>query len=108
MPIPTKLFDVQNGNDAALDVTYPRATLIAYKDNASKDAIINTIADANGYQVNIPNGSGGTIPNPQSRQNFFNDWLKKFLKDCYRDGKVKLAAASASSTASAAADAELP
>lgn len=110
MPIPTKSFDVQNGNGAVLDVTYPRGTFIAYKDNASKNAIEDAFATMRGYQATIPDPANpsNTIPNPQSKQQFFQKSVEQFIRDTYKASKVSAAANTASSTAATAADAELP
>jgi hypothetical protein len=116
MPIPTKLFDVQNGNGAVLDVTYPRATLIAFKDNASKDAVIDAFAAMGGYQDTVPNpaydpavpGSTPTIPNPQSKQQFYTKRVTQFIRDTYKSYKISVAEKAAKATAETAAEAELP
>lgn len=110
MPIPTKLFDIQNGNGAVLDVTYPRATLIAFKDNAAKDAVMDAFALARGYQAMIPDPANpsNTIPNPQSKQQFFHKSIEQFIRDTYRASKVAVAVNTAKATAEAAADNELP
>lgn len=67
--IPTKLFDVRQGNNAAdADATvYPRATLIVFKDNAAKQTVIDAFALLGSYSATLPDGS----PNPQSAQSFF-------------------------------------
>lgn len=102
--IPTKLFDVKNGNGAVHSgTTYPDATLIAYKDSVSKSAIIDAFADTYGYQATI-NGS----PNPQNKQAFFNQTLQNFIKGIYKTQKSQVAQNAARVTAEAAADAELP
>jgi hypothetical protein len=115
--IPQKLFDVRNGNGLVENgVTYPRATYIAFKDNAAKDAIIDAFALMRGYQDTVPNpaynpaveGSQPTIPNPQSKQVFFNKAIEQFIRDTYKAAKVTAAEKAAKATAEAAADAELP
>jgi hypothetical protein len=108
MPIPTKLFDVQNGNGAVLDVTYPRATLIAFKDNASKDAVIDAFAAMGGYQDTVPDGNGSTIPNPQTKQQFYTKRITQFIRDTYKSYKISVAEKAAKATAETAAEAELP
>lgn len=115
--IPQKLFDVRNGNGLTIDsVTYPRATYIAFKNNASKEAIIDAICAMGGYQETVPNpaydpnveGSQPTIANPLPKQQFFNKRLEAFIRDNYKAYKISVAEKAAKATAEAAADAELP
>lgn len=109
--VPTKLFDVRNGNNAVdADATaYPRATLIVFKDNASKNAVMKAFADAYGYQATVPDPAtpGATIPNPQSEQGFFNRLLQDYIRGIYKAQKEAAATAAALATATAA-NAELP
>lgn len=115
--IPTRLFDVRNGNGLTLDgVTYPRATVIVFKDNAAKDAMIDAICAMGGYQATVPNpayapnveGSQPTIANPQTKQQFYTKRIEQFLRDNYRAWKTSVAEKAAKATAETAADAELP
>lgn len=109
--VPTKLFDVRSGNGLVESgTTYSRATYIAFKDNASKDAIIGAFCLMRGYQATVPDPAnpGSTIPNPQSKQQFFNKAIEQFLRDTYKASKVHAAEQSARTTAAATADAELP
>lgn len=115
--VPTRLFDVRNGNGLTIDsVTYNHATYIAYKDKASKDAMIDAICAMGGYQATVPNpaydpnvgGSQPTIANPQTKQQFYNKRIEQFLRDNYRAWKTSAAEKAAKATAEAAADAELP
>jgi hypothetical protein len=108
--VPTKLFDVRAGNGLVESgVTYPRATYIAFKDNASKDALIDAVCLMGGYQATIgTNEQGQPIPNPQSKQAFFNKRIEQFLRDNYKAAKISTAEKAAKATAEAAADAELP
>lgn len=102
--IPTRLFNVQSGNGAVENgVTYTRATLIAFKDNASKDAVIDAVCVMGGYQDTIDGQ-----PNPQSKQQFFNERIEQFLRDNYKAAKISAAEKAAKATAEAAANAELP
>ena len=108
---PARLFDVRNGNGIVDNaVAQPFATYIAYKDSASKNKIIDAFATAYGYQANIPDPAnpGQTIPNPQSKQGFFNARLTAYIKDVYKAQQVATAAKTASDTAASAADAEVP
>lgn len=60
----TKLFDVRNGNGVSDGATeYPDATLIAYKDAASKTAILDAFADKFGFvlAVDKPSSSFSTV-----------------------------------------------
>lgn len=108
--IPQKLFDVRNGNGLTENgTTYNRATYIAFKDNASKDAIIDAVCSMGGYQATIgTDEQGQPIPNPQSKQAFFNKRIEQFLRDNYKAYKVSTAEKAAKATAEAAAGAELP
>lgn len=102
--VPARLFDVRGGNGLTLDgTTYNRATVIVFKDNASKDAIIDAVCALRGYQATVDGQ-----PNPQSKQAFFNAFLQQELKDYYREWKKRAAADAAGATAAASADAELP
>lgn len=102
--LPAKLFDVRNGN-AIVDsgVTYPRATVIIFKDNASKDAMIDAFAAEYNYHETI-NGA----PNPQSKQAFMNTKITAYLKDVYKASQGNAAAKTAKQTADTASDAALP
>lgn len=115
--IPTRLFDVRNGNGLTIDgTTYTRATYIAFKDNASKEAIIDAICAMGGYQAAVPNpaydpnveGSQPTIANPLPKQQFFNKRIESFIRDNYKAYKISVAEKVAKATAETAADAELP
>jgi hypothetical protein len=108
---PTKLFDVKNGNGIVDNgVAQPQATYIVFKNAAAKQAIIDSFATAYDYQATVPDPAnpGQTIPNPQSKQAFFNRRLTLFIRDVHKSEQVKVAAKTATDTASAAADADLP
>lgn len=109
--IPTRLFYVRNGNGLVENsVTYNRATYIAFKDNASKDAIIDAFCAMGGYTDTVPDPAnpGQTIPNPQSKQAFYNKRIEAFIRDTYKSYRVSVAEKAAKATAEAAAEAELP
>lgn len=115
MPAPNKLFDVANGNGAVISgETVVRGTLIWYKDNAAKDKVIDRFCAAYGYQDTIPNplfgqnGQPATIPNPQSKQAFFNRQLMNYIKDVVRSQGINAAAATAAAGAATTEDADLP
>lgn len=102
--VPTRLFDVRNGNgvvDGA--TTYPAATVIPYKDAASKTKIVDAFCTAYGYQDTI-NGA----PNPQSKQAFFNARLTAYIKGVYQSEAVKAAEKAAGDAARNSTDAEVP
>lgn len=88
--IPTKLFDVRQGNNAVdSDTTvYPRATLIVFRDNAAKQDVIDAFALMGGYSVTLPDGT----PNPQSAQAFFMSELTAFVKGRVREARHRAAA----------------
>jgi len=108
--IPTKLFDVRTGNDAVdKDSTpYPAATLLVFRDAAAKTKLIQSFCDFYGYPVTIVDEAGQTIPNPQSKQAFFNAKLTDYLKEIHRGHKTQVAVQLAAATARTDADAELP
>lgn len=111
MPAPIKLFSVNKGNGAVINAeTATHATLIWYRDNAAKQSVIDDFCAAYGYQATIPDPArpGQTIPNPQSQQDFFNDQLRRFIREVIRGQRVQAAASSAGASAGAAADADLP
>lgn len=108
---PNRLFDVRNGNgtiDGA--TTYARAVVIPFKDAASEQKIIDSFATAYGYQATIadPANPGQTIPNPQSKKQFFMRQLTRYINDVHRAEVVKTAAKTAGEGAGATADGELP
>ena len=84
--IPTKLFDVRNGNGAvdSDSTVYNRATLIVFRDNTAKDAVVAALCS----QYNLPN-----------LQSNFNKILTDFIKAHYRLAKGNEAAVSAQSNA---------
>lgn len=97
--VPTKLFDVRQGNQSVdADATvYPRATLIVFRDNAAKDAVIDAFCDKFGF---VPSGE-------QTKQQFFNSHLQNHIRAIYREQKAAAAGLVAAKTAGDAADAEL-
>ena len=111
MPAPTRLFRIDNGNGAVINTeTATRATLIWYRDNAAKQSVIDDFCAAYGYQATIadPARPGQTIPNPQSQQDFFNDQLRRYIREVIRGQRVQAAASSAGAAAGTAADNDLP
>lgn len=111
MPPPTKLFRIDNGNGATINAeTATRATLIWYRDNAAKQSVIDDFCDAYGYKATIadPARPGQMIPNPVSQQEFFNDQLRRYIREVIRGQRVQAAANSAGASAGAAADNDLP
>lgn len=111
MPAPTKLFILRNGNGAVLNgETLPRATVIEFRDPLAKQKVIEAFCDAYGYQATVPDPArpGQTTPNPQSQQDFFNDQLRKYIREVVRAQDVQAAANAAGAAAGAAADADLP
>lgn len=85
-----KLFDVRNGNNATIGTdTYVNATIIGYQNGSGKQKVIDAFCKVGGYQDNIPDPSNPeqTIPNPMSRQQFFNRELTQFIKDRIRHAR---------------------
>ncbi len=74
-----------------------------YDDLTYVDFILATTSSLY-YQVNIPDGLGGMIPNPQTRAQFLqaraDDLLKSWLEQLYKQEKDRqtLAAAAAANT----------
>ena len=111
MPAPTRLFRIDNGNNATINgETAARATLIWFRDPPAKQSVIDDFCAAYGYQATVPDPArpGQTIPNPQSQQDFFNDQLRRYIREVIRGQRVQAAANSAGATAGTAADADLP
>lgn len=109
--IPTKLFDVRNGNGVVdSGVTYPNAIVIPFKDAAAKTKTVDAIATAYGYQATIPDpvNPGQTIANPQSKAAFANKQIAAYLRDNLESVSLNTAAEAARKTAKTASDAELP
>jgi len=109
--IPTKLFDVRNGNGVVdSGTTYPFAIVIPFKDKASHDALIAAFASQYGYQATLPDPAnpGQTIPNPQSTKQFMMAKMTQYLKDIYRADAISTATKSAGTTASSAVDSVVP
>jgi len=113
--VPTKLFDVRAGNGIVDNGTaQAQATYIAYKDAAAKQKVLDAFASAYGYQDKIPNplagqqGQAATIPNPQSKQAFFNQQLTRYIKDIVRSQDIATAQKTAADSAAATVDATLP
>lgn len=83
---PTKLLDVRNGNGIVdSGVTQAFATYIVYKDNATKNDLINALCDLGNYDALDP----ATRP---SRQAFANQEIKNWLRDKVRQNRQRLAA----------------
>lgn len=115
MPAPTRLFDISNGNGATVNgETVDRGTLIWYRDNAAKNDVVDSVCLAYGYQATVTNPNFGrpgepeTIPNPQSKQAFFNRQVTQWLRETIRSVKLRTAEATARETADAAILADLP
>ena len=109
--VPTKLFDVRNGNGVVdSGTTYPFAITIVFKDKASHDAVVAAFASQYGYQATIPDpaNAGQTIANPQSTKQFTMAKITQYLKGIYRADAVTAATKSAGTTASSAVDAVVP
>jgi len=71
--IPTKAFDVRNGNGVTDNgTTYPAAIVIPFKNAAAKQKFLDDYADNNNW----------ANANPQpSKQNFALDGLKQWMKE---------------------------
>lgn len=104
--VPTKLFDVQNGNGAVIGAnTYPQAIIIPFKDAASKTKLINALATNSGWSSLL---SDGITPNPQTAQQAATNAMINILKQIYITEQTKAAAKTAGDTASATATGEVP
>lgn len=110
-PIPTKLFDVRNGNGIVdSGTTYTRATAIVFKDDTAKTKVIDAFAAQYNYPATVPdpNNAGATIPNPQSKQAFMNARLTQYIREVYKAAQSEAAVKTAKANADRDADAELP
>ena len=84
---PAKLFDVRNGNgviDGANTDAF--ATLIVFKDQASKQSVIDAFCKVGGWQALI-----GGVANPQSKPQFFHSELQKMIRDRVIQGRGQTA-----------------
>ncbi len=109
--IPTKLFDVRNGNGIVdSGTTYPQAVTIVFKDLASAQAVYDAFASQYGYTATIPDPAnpGQTIANPQSKKQFFMAKVTLYIKDTYRADAVNTATKAAGTSASATVDGVVP
>lgn len=109
--VPTKLFAVKNGNGAVDGGnTYPDATIIIFKNAQAKSATIDAFAQAYGYQANVPapNNPGQTVPNPVSKQQFFNQQIQKYLSEVVLSAKINVDVEAARKKASDNLKADLP
>jgi len=103
--IPTKMFDVQNGNNLVKGgVTYPDAVLIAFKDQASRNDFLDNYAIAYNYETTLADGSA----NPQTKYQFFITHLQKHLKAVYKGVAEREGAKTGATTAATTADSKLP
>lgn len=82
--IPTKLFDVRNGNNAVdSDTTvYPNATIIVFRDAAAKTAAIDAVCDVGNYASLDP----ATRP---TKQVFYTREIQFWLRDKVRQSRDK-------------------
>lgn len=94
--IPSKAYDVRNGNGVIdAGTTYPAAIVIPFKDAAAKQKWLDDYADANNWENQRPQ---------QTKQAFALDGIKLWMKEQARAGRQ-----SAIQKATAAADvADLP
>jgi hypothetical protein len=118
---PARLFDVRNGNGIVDGGTVqPVATFIVFKDTAAKQKVIDSFAYIYGYVANVPNPdfdpkkaidpvtNPQLVPNPQSKQSFFNQQILKFLRQTVKMADVDLAIKAAEADTNNALDAILP
>lgn len=53
------------------------------------DDLVNGICYDFGYQENVPDSEGGTIPNPESKNDFAKRIHKEWLRQKYIDERVR-------------------
>ena len=109
--IPTRMFDVRNGNGVVdTGVTYPQAIVIVFKDKASKDEFIDAVATQYKYQATIPDPAnpGSAIANPVSKAAFANKQITAYCRDIVSAASAASAVDAARKTATDAAEAKLP
>lgn len=88
--VPTKLFDVRNGNNSTDSdtTTYPRATFIVFKDDAAKNTVIDAFCQLGSYT-----GFQADGVTPISKQAFFNRELQQIIRDRIRQAREATARA---------------
>lgn len=109
--IPTKLFDVRNGNGVVdAGTTYPQAIVIVFKDKAAKDEMIDAFAAQYGYRATIPDPAnpGQTIANPQTKQAFMHRHITAYFRDVAKGAAVATAIDNAKKSAEDAQEQKLP
>ena len=108
--IPTKLFDVRNGNGVVDGgTTYTAAIVIPFGTVGgrtaiqNKNAFLDAFADANSYSATLPDGTANI-----TKQQFFIRALTDYMRTNYKAGVVNTAASAAGKTAGDVVDAEVP
>lgn len=71
---------------------------------ANGNRIQDAFAAQYGYQATIPDGSGGTIPNPESKNQFTKRKIAEYVKDVVKGHEANLAADAARATAAASVE----
>lgn len=69
--------------------------------------VLTGFSAANGYQPTVPDGQGGTVPNPETRAQFCRRKLAEYVKATVQGWEANAAAHTAAQAAAAAADSEL-
>ena len=57
------------------------AQIIITISDENEEALYDGFAYHNGYSITIPDGNGGAVPNPQSKQDFLCSWIKTRLSE---------------------------
>jgi len=57
------------------------AQIIITISDENEEALYDGFAYHNGYSITIPDGNGGAVPNPQSKQDFLCSWIKNHLSE---------------------------
>lgn len=67
------------------------ANLTIQVPDAAVPRILDAFAAEYSYQDNVPDGSGGSIPNPETRQQFAVRMIRDYLKNVTASHEGKLA-----------------
>lgn len=69
------------------------ATITIDTGNAAQtNRIVDAFAAVYNYQTNIPDGSGGTIPNPENKNQFAKRLIARYVKDVLKGFEANAAA----------------
>lgn len=70
--------------------------------DADRSRVLDAFAVRYGYQNDIPDGSGGTMPNPETRGQFAKRMVSDYIRQVVREAEVDGASRAAAAAAAAA------